>query len=523
MELKQNLIHRNYHKAEAKTQISIGDDYSVPEGKPDMAALLQKKGEVRIDEVHTEKGKIRIRGALTVQVLYITERSGDNISSLQVEVPFEEILYMEGAVSGDHLKLDWNIEELRVVIIHPGKLSVRALVMLQGMIMGTEENGITEKLEEQEGICQKMETFFRAEPVLEHQDSYRIQDEILLPVNKPNVQEVLWKDLQLRGLELRPQEGRLAVKGEVLIFVLYRGEEEPQNVHWLEQTVPFHGTMEVNGLTQEMFGVQEAEIAHEEIELKPDYDGEMRMFQFHLLLDIHLHFYEECQGILLEDAYSTDQQIVLNRQPVSYEKLKICTQTKCRVNGQEKLEEPSKILQILGHEAQIRKKSSRLTEQGILWESVLEVQVLYITDNDSQPFGSAFVSIPCSQIIEIPNIQKEDRWSVQEQLEQIMITMPEGNQIEVRGVIALNACVMEVCSLWNITEAEKEAYDPEELKNRPGMRIHFVQPGETLWSIAKENCTTVEEIRKVNELTADEAVQGQKLLLIKRTGETLSF
>ena len=59
MELKQHLIHRNYKKCEAKTQIPIGDDYSVPDGKPDVAGILQKKVEIQIEEVHTEKGKIR--------------------------------------------------------------------------------------------------------------------------------------------------------------------------------------------------------------------------------------------------------------------------------------------------------------------------------------------------------------------------------------------------------------------------------------------------------------------------------
>lgn len=61
MQLKQYPIHRKYKKAEAKSQLTIGDDYSVPEGKPDIAEVLQKKADFHVDEVHTEKGKIRVR------------------------------------------------------------------------------------------------------------------------------------------------------------------------------------------------------------------------------------------------------------------------------------------------------------------------------------------------------------------------------------------------------------------------------------------------------------------------------
>ena len=45
-------------------------------------------------------------------------------------------------------------------------------------------------------------------------------------IENANVQKILWKDLQLRGLELRIQEEKLVVKGEVLFLVIYEGEEE---------------------------------------------------------------------------------------------------------------------------------------------------------------------------------------------------------------------------------------------------------------------------------------------------------
>ena len=59
MELQQHLIHRNYYKAEAKNQITLSEDYSVPDGKPDMIKILQKKAVLQMDEVRTEKGKIK--------------------------------------------------------------------------------------------------------------------------------------------------------------------------------------------------------------------------------------------------------------------------------------------------------------------------------------------------------------------------------------------------------------------------------------------------------------------------------
>ena len=520
MELKQHVIHRKYRKAEAKTQIHIGEDFSVPDGKADIADILQKKAEISVNEVATEKGKIRIQGNLKVWVLYLTDRAKEAADSLVMEFPFDEILYMEGAATGDNLKIDWKIEELQVSIVHPGKLSVHVLADFLGMIEGEESYLVTDDVEEQEGVYTKCASFTVAESVFDRKESYRMREEVMLPANKPNVSKILWKNLQTRGLDLRIQENRIAVKGELLLLVVYEGEEDSQ-IQWLEQSIPFQGTVEVNGLTQEMFGILEPEVSRCEMELKPDYDGEMRMFQVELIMDIPMHIYEEKNRRILLDAYSTRENLKLQSEEMTYEKLRRCDQAKCHVTGRKSLTDSGRILQILGHQAMVRAGNSQRTEQGILQEGVLEVQVLYMTSGGREPFGSVNLSIPYSQILEVPGIQKEDRWKSVERLDQIFISMAENDQIEVRAVLQFETCVMQQEKIWNITVIDAELYDMEEYKKRPGMVIHFVQPKESLWEIAKNNRLTMEEIKKMNDLTAEEIFPGQKLLLVKPEAEAV--
>lgn len=518
MELRQHLIHRNFDKAEAKNQISIGDDYSIPEGKPDIAGILLKKAEMAVEEVYTEKGKVRVRGTMKVQILYVPERSEETLANLGLEIPFDEVLYMEGAVSGDHLKIDWNIEDLRITIIHPGKISVRAVVLLSGRIAGMENHAITENISEEEDVCTSTGSFVYAEPVILKKDSYRIKDEVILPANKPNVKSVLWQDLQVRGLDLQMRDGKLAVKGEMLFFVLYEGEEESGTVQWMEQTVPFHGHLEVPGLSPEMFGNLETEIARQSMELKPDYDGELRMFQLEILLDISMEVSEEQSCAVLKDAYGIRKQLCMDCQKISYHKLRMCNDVKCKVSG-EQAEDGEKILQILGHQAQLLGRKEKLTDQGILLEGTLEVRVLFITADDRQPFQCRNLLIPYKQLIEIPEMDPSDCWKVTERLEQIFLGVPESDRIEVKGLINLSVCVFETREMENVVQITEEPYDPEEYQKQPAVKIHFVQPKETLWEIAKENRASVESIQKLNELQTEEVLPGQKLLLKKTSLE----
>lgn len=520
MDLKQQLIHRKYKKCEAENQITIGDDYSVPEGKPDIASILQKKADLLVEEVHTEKGKIRLRGNLKVQILYLAQRSEETADCLNVQIPFDEVLYMENASSGDNLKIDWCMEELKVSLVHPGKISIRAVITLKGEITASLSHLISEGVEEEAGVQLQRDSMTVAEPVLERKDSFRIRDEISLPANKPNVQKVLWKDLQLRNLDIRNEEGHLAIKGEVLLLLIYEGEEGG-SVQWFEQTIPVQGTLEMTGLTGEMFGLWEKEVSHQEIEVKPDYDGELRSISMEMVLEIHGCAFEERTFQVLTDVYSTREQLKLQREPVAYEKLRICSEAKHRLSTKEQLEDEAAVLQIMGHHAQLKNKRATRQETGILCEGIMEVQVLYVTAEDEKPFGTAVLSVPYSQIMEIPGMLDTDSWRVCESIDQLSLSMADSHSVEIRGVLMFGACVMQQCGIDNIVGITGEAYSSEEYQKMPGMKIHFVQNGETLWNIAKTNRTTMGEIMKLNDLTAQEVMTGQKLLLVKNMMESV--
>lgn len=44
-----------------------------------------------------------------------------------------------------------------------------------------------------------------------------------LASNKPDIFELLWDTVEVRGLDIRAENDRIAVKGELFLFALYRG------------------------------------------------------------------------------------------------------------------------------------------------------------------------------------------------------------------------------------------------------------------------------------------------------------
>ena len=58
----------------------------------------------------------------------------------------------------------------------------------------------------------------------------------------------------------------------------------------------------------------------------------------------------------------------------------------------------------------------------------------------------------------------------------------------------------------------------EALQERPGIIGYIGRAGDRLWDIAKENYTTIADIRETNHLTEDTLKDGEKILIIKSVG-----
>ena len=134
MELTKRFIHMNREKGKALSQITLDDDFNVPDNKPDVLRLIQDKGEIKIEETSLGPGHIWIKGVLRFQLLFRSDLKEQKVSSLSGEIPFQESLNVDGLEEYDTARIRWQIEDLSVGIINSRKLSVRALVELSAVV-----------------------------------------------------------------------------------------------------------------------------------------------------------------------------------------------------------------------------------------------------------------------------------------------------------------------------------------------------------------------------------------------------
>lgn len=58
MELITKRVHTMRTKCEAVSQVTFDEDLNVPDVKPDVGRMIQKKGEIQIDEMQVSDGHV---------------------------------------------------------------------------------------------------------------------------------------------------------------------------------------------------------------------------------------------------------------------------------------------------------------------------------------------------------------------------------------------------------------------------------------------------------------------------------
>lgn len=519
MELQKVKIHRKQETKSAVSQITLDDDYNVPDYRPDIVKVLKEKGELRFDEVKAASGAVWVKGSLIFRVLYRSEQSNGKISCLKGEIPFQEKLNLDGLQEYEKVKASGEIEDINIGVINSRKLNVRAVVVLRVAAEEEVDEELTSKLDEAEDYEQRTKTREVLNLLSSSRDVCRQKSEVVLPSSKPNVREILWRSVELRNVESSIKEGGAHVTGEVLLAVLYSEEDENERLQWYETTVPLACTADCEVQDENCISKIKAVPLSMELEVKPDYDGEERILVLELALAIDIRVWKEQNLELLADIYSLKRKVTPVCRERTLEKLLVKNYAKCRITEQMELaESQEKILQICACEGHVNLERKELVEHGVLAEGIVTVELLYITTDDNMPVGTVKEIYPFSQVIEVPEMSDDLQMELDCGIEQLSAVMLDQEHIEMKATIHLDLIAFLPQKISNIEELQEEPLDMEKIQNSPGLVGYIAKAGDDLWTIAKENYTTIRDIMETNGWQEKDLMPGDTILIVKQVG-----
>ena len=127
--------------------------------------------------------------------------------------------------------------------------------------------------------------------------------------------------------------------------------------------------------------------------------------------------------------------------------------------------------------------------------------------------GTSEGKIPFRQVMDAPDLTEHSTMDLQCRLEQVNGNVAGEKNIQVKAVICFELIAFDKMEHPVVVDVKYEEFEQEK-NNMPEMVGYVIQPGDTLWDVAKEYYTTVDRIKEVNKLTSEDVEEGSMILVV---------
>ena len=523
MELLKKNIHTERIKAKALLQIPLEEDINVSDTKPDVARIIHCSGRVKTDEIKMGMNKIWVKGRLVFQALYQAEGANAGIAGMDGELPFMEEIYLDKMEGQDRVICKARLDDLRVHIINSRKLSIQAVISFEPKVEETVSEEICTELEGvdtsgmESGLEYRKKKLDYLETVVKKRDLLRIHEETKLPAGMPDIGATLWKSMDIAQISFRAVDEKLAVNGEMSIFIVYR-EDNSDKINWYETTVPFSGSVECQNSREGMLADVSYDIGHEEISVRDDTDGEPRIIGIEAALELEIKLYEKEQEQVVADVYGVSCEVNAVTDNRGFRNLL------SEMNVEEKLvkaikieDTENKVLQICHCDSHALIEDVAFENNEIRITGTIELKLLYASNTEETMIYPVSESIPfeITRELEGTNDMDIEQYTVSEQITQQTVSIKDSEQLEWRGTLNIRVLVYDSKNEAILTDLKLSPIPVEVLEGLPGFAIYYVKNGDSLWQIGKKYYVSVERIKEINNLTDDVIHPGDRLLIVK--------
>lgn len=516
MEIHKEQIRLNEVLCSEYARATAESDIIVPDINPDILKVLRVSAAACITQKSVQQGRAYIQGIVRINILYIPEDDlSGKIKCINATLDFSHVINAEGAKPGMILCAEADCEKTEDNLINSRKLNIKCTLGINVKIISPKETEAAVPSEDNCGLELKTEKFGIICATPDYDAEFTLKEVLPLPGGKPAAAEILKADAVCFTSELKISDKRAALRGEARLSVLYRAatDESGEAIECAEYTLPFTEAPDGAELKEGMEG--EADYSVKSIVCTPcdSEDGANTALSVEITVCAAVRGFETSALSVLSDAYGKDFNVDIEKKAFDIERF--LGSGYIQLPQKEVMEVPDylpEIMKVCDVAATPVVSSVEISDGKVLVSGSVCANVLYITRSSDLPVAGFEQSFEFSHSFDIPDIKEDAICEAKVTPEHISYTLSGDRTLSLRIITALSLKCMVLEKTMLIESIEK---NDEPVGSGSPVSIYFVQPGDTLWSIAKRYRTSVKNIMEDNELESDRLQTGDIIKIFR--------
>ncbi len=533
----------------------IDEPLIVPDVKPDIKKILDVSARAYVTDVTPGQDKAHVEGTVKASLLYLPD--GDvigTVKSLEMSRDFSVTVDSKGMTPDDRVSAEAEIDSLDSTLINSRKVNIRIGVNVGVKIcrqeclelpVGAEEeekapeppladllslrrgkSGQSECPPQKNTDIQLKKTPLRiADKQFTSDGSIIVRGKHEISGKLPQIGEVLCANASVEPERAVMADGCAELGGSVKVSVLYEDEAEPgenggnTRVRTAEFSIPYNESFDAPKAIEDMECDVEYNVREIYTEVMDNMDGERREIGAEIVIGVVVSGYIISEPGAVSDGYCTgggelvpefsetapeqiaetmtaqiSHKCALKRKPADAEITGVCSMT---VTG-------TSVDDIDISDGTVKIKGSAA------------IKALCLSNDENQPLLALETKTPFEHSFEISGGALGGRAACDAKVfvNHLSYNITGPDTVEARMIIGISVKLIKNDRIKIVTSFEHIEPEKDQGGGMQSYIIYFVQPGDTLWNIAKRYKTTVDDIVAASGITNPDKLRvGQKIRL----------
>ncbi len=245
--------------ADTVRELVVSDEIEVPGAKPDVGEIIKIDAKAVKGDCKIMSSKMLLKGALSLRTLYQSLGGDDGVQSMEHEIPFSEVIDLEGVGEDCLCHVAYQVKDLYYTLKEnqsgaPRLISLDVILRAEILASKTRSFSVVDDCYSVSGRAEiKRENFVLDEVLCEGVSHQTVKEILALPENAPEVGAVYRLECKPKIQEIAIENGKLLAKGKLIAFVLYGSVEGEEPMYSLVGEFDFTHTVPADGATEDVF------------------------------------------------------------------------------------------------------------------------------------------------------------------------------------------------------------------------------------------------------------------------------
>ncbi len=498
-------IARTMYKGDAR--VTAEGDVAVPDIKPDILKLLQVDAISYITETNISEGILDIYGCVDMTILYIPDRDGEKVRSVEASFDFSHRVQSNKIMSDMSAEVVSNVVRIDFSAINSRKVRVKAIVGIDYDVCGVKAYELPFEIN---GAAEVMREAVKLRSIVDMSTHrFTVRESIEIPNGQRSVNEVLKVDVKVLDTEYKTVTGKVVVKGILGVCVLYTDEE--MNIQFTEAELPFTEVFDGEDVSDETLCDIEYSVCGISSKVEEDSDGDRRIIMIDISAEAQVRAEDEVSFEMISDCYIPGERTVIEKYDAEIEEVvaspSIQNTVREIISFDDNIPGVAEVYNVI---AKAHVEKVQLQRNKLLCEGKIEAYILYLSDNNENPAYSIKKDIPFSYMLDCDVDAEGMVPQVRTEIRHVGYNLNSAGELELRAIVSIAANIVNQRKISVIDTVEKG----DGGSSKRGIVIYFVQNDDTLWDIAKHYGVTQKEIIECNKLVENtDLLEGQRLFI----------